>query len=148
MSPRYLVDTNVLVYAHGHGHPAKAARATQVLHALHLARSAALPAQALAELASVALKKFKPPMAPAELQKRIELYEQTFPILPLTAPVVLEAVRGVRDYQLSYFDAQLWAVAKLSQIPVILSEDFNTGSRIEGVTFLNPFAPSFDVKTL
>ena len=29
-----------------------------------------------------------------------------FPILPVTGPVVLEALRGVREHMLSYYDAQ------------------------------------------
>jgi len=58
----------------------------------------------------------------------------------ITPFVVLEAARGVRDYQFSYWDAQVWAVAKLNQIPVIYSEDFNVGAEIEGIRFLNPLA--------
>ena len=69
-------------------------------------------------------------------------------MLPLTAAVVLEAVRGVRAHGLSYYDAQVWAVAKLGQIPVVLSENFDAGSVLEGVSFLNPFDRAFDPATL
>lgn len=58
--------------------------------------------------------------------------------------IVLEAVRGVRDYQLSYYDAQIWACARLNQIPVIFSEDFNHGI-LEGINIINPFAQDFVV---
>jgi predicted nucleic acid-binding protein len=47
-------------------------------------------------------------------------------------------------YQLSYYDAQIWAVARLNRIPLVLSEDFSDGSVIEGVRFANPFADGFD----
>jgi hypothetical protein len=30
-----------------------------------------------------------------------------FPLLPLTGPVVLEALRGVREHMLSYYEAQI-----------------------------------------
>lgn len=40
-------------------------------------------------------------------------------------------------------DAQLWATAKLNQIPVIFSEDFNSGATLEGARFVNPFASTF-----
>lgn len=148
MSPRYLIDTNVLLYLHEEREPVKRARARDVLRRLRQAGTAALPAQALAEFANVALKKLSAILTPADIEARVSFYERTFPIIPLTTAIVLEAVRGVRLHQLAYYDAQLWAAAKLSQIPILLSEDFNAGSRIEGVTFLNPFAPSFDVKTL
>jgi len=37
------------------------------------------------------------------------------------------------------WDAQIWAAARLNQIPVVVSEDFNSGSMTEGVRFVNPF---------
>ena len=73
------------------------------------------------------------------MYRQIGLYERTFPVVPLTPAVVLEAVRGVRDHQFPYYDAQIWAAAKLNQVPVVLSEDFASGSTVEGVTFVNPF---------
>ncbi len=69
-----------------------------------------------------------------------------FPVYPLTSTIVLESLRGVRDYKLSYFDAQLWACAKLNQIPVIFSEDFQDGQTLEGVRFVNPFAETFELE--
>jgi len=42
-------------------------------------------------------------------------------------------------YQMPFWDAQIWATAKLNQIPKILSEDFQHGRAIEGVVFVNPF---------
>ena len=67
-----------------------------------------------------------------------------FPVHNLTPMIVLEALRGVRDHQISYYDAQIWASARLNQIPAIFSEDFNQGV-LEGVRFVNPFLPDFDV---
>ena len=48
----------------------------------------------------------------------------------------------MRDHALAYYDAQIWATARLSQIPVIFSEDFNSWSSLEGVRFVNPFDES------
>lgn len=48
----------------------------------------------------------------------------------------------MRDHALGCFDAQIWAVARLNQVPFGLSEDFAAGSIVEGVTFLNPFEES------
>jgi len=53
------------------------------------------------------------------------------------------AGRGVRDHKLSYYDAQVWATARLNQVPVVFSEDFRDGSILEGVRFVNPFSPKF-----
>jgi predicted nucleic acid-binding protein len=148
MSTRYLLDTNLLVYPHDRREKVKGERARDVLRRVGVEASAALPAQALSEFASVALRKLEPPMDPNEVYAQIERLERTFPVLPLTSAVVLEAVRGVREHRFSYYDAQVWAVAKLGQIAVVLSEDFDSGSVIEGIEFLDPFAADFDVATL
>lgn len=148
MTLRYVLDTNVLVYLHDASDAKRRKRATQVVNAVGKAATAALPVQALSELSSVALRRLQPPIDPHDLYQQIDALVRAFPILPLTSAVVLEAVRGVRDHQLSYYAAQIWAAAKLAQIPAVLSEDFASGARIEGVAFLNPFARDFDVASL
>ena len=64
----------------------------------------------------------------------------------MTPTIVLEAARGVIDHQLRFWDALIWATAKLNQIPVILSEDFRSGASLEGVRFVNPLSDDFDLE--
>ena len=45
-------------------------------------------------------------------------------MIDLSPMIVLEAVRWVRDHRMAYWDAQVWATARLNQIPTVLSEDF------------------------
>jgi len=71
-----------------------------------------------------------------------------FPLLPLTGSVVLEALRGVGEHTLSFYDAQIWAVARLGHMGVVLSEDFNPGAVLDGVSFTNPLDPDFDLAAL
>lgn len=54
----------------------------------------------------------------------------------------------MRDHAFSYHDAQIWAAARLAQIPVVLSEDFADGAVHDGVTFVNPLRPGFDLGLL
>jgi predicted nucleic acid-binding protein len=63
----------------------------------------------------------------------------------ITGPIVLEAVRGVRSYNMAYWDAQIWASARLHQVPLIFTDDFNNGAVIEGVRFVNPLEDGFDL---
>jgi predicted nucleic acid-binding protein len=148
MPYRYLLDTNLLVYPHDGGEPAKGARSADVLLRLGTAGTAALSAQALSEFSSVLLYKLSPPAAPEEIRAQVERLIASFPVLPLTPFVVLEAVRGVRDHGFSYYEAQIWAAARLAQIPYVLSEDFQEGSTHDGVTFVNPLAAGFDPASL
>lgn len=149
---RYLLDTNVLIYGFDGAEPEKQAKALDVVarvgRPVPSAPAAALPAQALAEFARVATARLKPPLPADEVYRQVELYERAFPVVALTPAVVLEAVRGLRDHGFSYYDAQIWAAARLNQIPVVLSEDFASGSTVEGVTFVDPFDPAFDANEL
>ena len=61
---------------------------------------------------------------------------------------VLEGCRGAGEHSLSIWDALIWATAKLNQVPLVLSEDFVDGGFLEGVRFLNPFTPAFDLALL
>jgi predicted nucleic acid-binding protein len=60
--------------------------------------------------------------------------------------IVCEAIRGVKEHHFSYWDAQIWASARLNQIGMILSEDYAHNSLVEGVRFINPLLPDFDLK--
>ena len=148
MSPRYLLDTNVLAYTLDLRQPDKRRRARETVRSVATSDSAALSAQTLSELSNVCLRKLEPALEPGEVWRQVERLYLAFAIIPLTAPVVMEALRGVAEHHFSYYDAQIWAAARLAQIPVILSEDFNPGATLEGVTFLNPLDPAFDLTIL
>lgn len=78
--------------------------------------------------------------------ERLKNFLQSWTVADMTGMVVLEAARGTRDHNMNYWDAQVWASAKLNQIPLVLSEDFIVGGRIEGVRFVNPFAEDFRIE--
>ena len=148
MTARYLVDTNVLVYALDRREPVRQERAREVLRRVGGAGSAALPAQVLSEFANACLRKLEPRPDPETVRREVERLLLAFPVLPLTGPVVLEALRGVRKHLLSYYDAQIWAVARLGQVGVVLSEDLNPGAVLDGVAFANPLDPTFELAAL
>jgi predicted nucleic acid-binding protein len=142
-----LIDTNVLVYAHDRGEFVKQQQAIQVLEALQLAGTGRLTAQVLAEFFRVVTKGADPLLTVEQARQQLGYIARTWPVLDVTALIVLEAARGVQEHQLSYYDAQVWATARLSQIPIIFSEDFDDGSVIEGVRSVNPFAAGFRLET-
>jgi predicted nucleic acid-binding protein len=144
MNPRYLVDSNILVYTLDVRDPDKRERAKEVIRRVALSGNAALPVQGLSELSNVCLRKLEPALDPRRVRQEVERLYTAFKVIPLTAPVVMEALRGVDEHQLSYYDAQIWGAARLAQIPVVLSEDFNPGATLDGVSFLNPFDTAFE----
>jgi len=143
-----LIDTNVLGYRLDGRQPAKRARAHEVLVELQPLGIASLTTQVLGEFFRVVTKRLQPPISPADAHLLLRQLIQSFNTWPVDRSVVLEAARGVRDHQISYWDAQLWATALRHGATVVLSEDFSDGQTIEGVTFKDPFASGFNLKRL
>ncbi len=104
-----------------------------------------LSVQCLAEFVNVVISKWRLSLDEAIFQ--VENWQHAFQTLNLTPQIVLEAARGVRDHGLSYYDAQIWATARLNQIPVVFSEDFQDGQTLEGVRFVNPFTAEFELES-
>jgi len=66
------------------------------------------------------------------------LLEQFTVIYP-TEQILRTALHGLETYQLSWFDAHLWAYAEVYGLSTLISEDFQHGRRYGTVTALNPF---------
>jgi predicted nucleic acid-binding protein len=139
MSGEFLIDTNILVYAYDRSEPAKQIQARNILDDLAKRSAGVLSTQILAEFYTTVTQKLAKPLTREEAYRELELFLRGWRTLDVSRYVVLEAAAGVARYQMSFWDAQIWATAKLNQIPMVLSDDFSNGSRIEGVQFLNPF---------
>jgi predicted nucleic acid-binding protein len=63
-----------------------------------------------------------------------------FDILYPDEALVRTALRGAAAYQLSWFDAHLWAYAERFGLTELLSEDFQHGRLYGTVEIVNPFA--------
>jgi predicted nucleic acid-binding protein len=138
-----LLDTNILVYMFDPRDVSRQEQAITVLLKLEEENTGCLSVQNLSEFVNVVITKGLLPFD--EMIHKLEGWSNIFMVYNLTPLVVLEAARGVRDYQLSYYDAQIWAVARLNQVPIIFSEDFQGGQTLEGVRFVNPFSDTFDI---
>jgi predicted nucleic acid-binding protein len=146
-SPLILVDTNVLVYAYDRSEPVKQAKAVTLLERLAANGSGILSAQVLAEFFVTVTRKLAAPLPVERALESLENYLASWTVFDTTSLVVLEAGRGVRDHRFSFYDAQIWAVARLNQVPFVFSEDFNP-ALIEGVQFVNPFSAEFVLEEL
>jgi predicted nucleic acid-binding protein len=139
-----LIDTNILVYAFDYRNPTRQNQAMNILITLGQISSGRLSVQCLSEFFNATYKKTKL-LTLTEAAEQTQKLAQGFITYPLTRTIVIEAIRGVKEYNISFWDAQLWAVAKLNQIPTIFSEDFSSGSTIENVRFQNPFIAEFSL---
>jgi len=136
---RILIDTNILVYAYDYSEPNKQDTALNALDNMVTAENSFLSSQVLSEFFVTVTRKIPSPLTLEQAEERINNFCQLWPVLQVNEIIVLEAVRGVRDHNFSYWDALIWGTARLNQIGMILSEDFTHGSFIEGIHFQNPF---------
>ncbi|GAB4504132.1 MAG: PIN domain nuclease [Anaerolineales bacterium] len=141
-----LIDTNILVYACDAAEAERQERAIWILQQVSLTRVGRLSAQVLAEFVNVTVKGKNPLLTHTEALLQATRLAQTYPVYDVTHSIVLEAARACRDFSLAYYDAQLWACAKLNDVPLIFSEDFSDGQILEGVRFVNPFAETFELE--
>lgn len=146
--PGFFLDTNVLLYSFDASDPLKRTRAREVLQNVRSRHSAAVSTQVLGEFFHVSRRKLVPPLSDAGAERAVRRFAQTWVVHPIQEQNVLEAVRGTRRHQLAYYDALIWATARLNGILTILTEDIQSAAAIEGVRFVNPFATAFDLATL
>jgi predicted nucleic acid-binding protein len=146
-SPRLvLVDSNVLVYAVDESEQTKGIRANGLLDALGDAAMGIITPQIVAEFYSVATRPRGGRSALLDARAAeawVNRWLSMLACVPLTEAIAREAVRGAREHQMSIFDAQIWASAKLSGADVVLTEDDQSAEFIEGVRFINPFEQEF-----
>jgi len=137
-----LVDTNILVYRFDPRFPDKQRIATVLLRDGIQYDTVRLPHQAIVEFVAAttrSLAQGQPLLTPAEARHEAEEFLIQFKVLYPTEEVVRTALRGAAAYQLSWFDAHLWAYAEYFGIPEILSEDFQHDRLYGSVRIRNPF---------
>lgn len=134
-----VLDTNVLVYRYDPRDQRKRQIARTVLNHLAATEEGLLPAQVLAEFSSVVLTRLPTRLSSTDAAEAVGRFRAAFDVIPLTAAVVLEAIRGTASHDMPYYDAQVWAAARLMQAEYLVSEDFAHGRTIDGVTIVNPF---------
>ena len=143
MTGKVFVDTNVLVYAYDRSERRKQLWAVEMLDELVAQRAGVMSAQVLGEFYNAVTRRIASPLTPEQAYERIKNLVMAWPVLEIAPLIVLEAARGAYQHQMRIWDAQIWATARLNQIPVILSEDFQDGAVIEGIRIVDPFRAGF-----
>ncbi len=138
-----LVDTNVLVCRFDPRFPERQRRATEVLRQGIRDDSIRLPHQAIIEFVAAVthpLREGPSLLSPAEARREAEELLNQFVVLFPTAGLLRMALRGAAAYQLSWFDAHLWAYAEYYGLAELWSEDFQHDRLYGTVRIVNPFA--------
>jgi predicted nucleic acid-binding protein len=137
-----LVDTDVLVHRFDPRDRRKQRVATDLLRAGIADGSVKLAHQALVEFVAATTR----PLAdggrlldPADARREAEELLSQFDVLYPDASVLRLALRGAAAYQLSWFDAHMWAYAEHFGLPDLLSEGFQHDRLYGSVRVRDPF---------
>lgn len=137
-----LVDTNVLVYRYDPRDPRKQRIASELLRNGIEQQSMRVAYQAVIEFYSAVTRPVRGGVAllgPADATRETEEMLAQFDILYPTEELLHAALRATAAYQLSWFDAQMWAYADTNGLTELLSEDFQEGRLYGRVRITNPF---------
>jgi predicted nucleic acid-binding protein len=143
MSAATLVDTNVLVYRFDARFPDKQQIATDALRAGLADGSMRVPHQAVIELVAALTRpqaKGEPILSQVQALREAEELLSEFDVLYPDEEVLRLALRGASAYQLSWYDAHMWAYAERYGLGELLSEDFQHDRLYGTVRVRNPFA--------
>src|SRR4029077_7677528 len=138
-----LVDTNILVYRFDARFPPKQRVAAEILRSRLINETVRIPDQALMEFVAVVTRVHRgtqPLLNHADARREAEELLTQFTVLYPNAAVFRTALRGAAAYQLSWFDAHLWAYAEHYGLDEIVSEDFEDGRFYGSVRARNPFS--------
>jgi predicted nucleic acid-binding protein len=138
-----LIDTNVLVYRFDSRFPAKQRLATELLRAGIADGTAYLAHQAIVEFLPAVTRPLvggEALLSGVDARREAEELLTQFDILFPDEELVRIALRGGAAYQLSWFDAHMWAYAERFGVDELVSEDFQHGRLYGTVQVVNPFA--------
>lgn len=132
-------DTNVLMYAHDLDSPPKRAVALRLIRQGY-ARRSILPSQALAEFIHAAPRKLG--MSRERVLINAGRFARYLTVATYGPADLADAIAAHRDHGLQIYDAIIWATARQAGCTHLLTEDFQDGRSLGGVTFVNPFDPA------
>jgi predicted nucleic acid-binding protein len=128
MTEPLFVDTNVWVYAVDAADPAKRERALEVI-APTRGRELVLSTQV-----RLAVR------VPASDAEAMVAHLSALPVVAVDASLVIAAMAGSREWQVSIWDALILRAAEVAGCRRLLSEDLADGATYGSVTVENPFA--------
>jgi len=142
---RISLDTNILIYSLDKDCGLKREIAGKIVdQAIYY--DCVLTLQSLSEFYSATT--FKSKMSKTDAEAQIADWMELFPVVRAGSATLLKAVKAVRIHTLSFWDAMIWATVKEAGCKQLISEDFQNGIELEGVTFINPFELDDPVRTL
>lgn len=133
---RVALDTNILAYAEGVGTAAYRQATMDLIERLPQ-ENFLLPVQALGELYRVLTGKAR--RRPDEARATVLQWADSFQTADSTWASFQSAFDLTIDHDIGIWDALILSVAAENRCRILLSEDFQHGFTVRGVTVINPY---------
>jgi len=137
MTEPTFVDTNVWVYAVDGADPAKRDRALEVT-APAPGRDLVVSTQVLTEFYAVVTRELAIPVSVEDAEAMVRQLA-VLPLVTIDASIVVSAIAGSREWQISVWDARIVRAAEVAGCRRVLSEDLADGATYGSVVVENPF---------
>jgi predicted nucleic acid-binding protein len=137
---RDFIDSNVLLYLFSQEDPARRAMANRVFNEAIQGGQASISFQVVQEVLNGIIRRASPVATPEDV--RLQLHETLAPLWRINPSRVLyeRAIAVHFRYRYAFYDSLIIAAALEAGCTRLLSEDLQSGQRIEGLTIVNPFA--------
>lgn len=133
---RDFLDTNILVYADDLDAGERRDVARRIVRQAIETRGAVLSTQVLQEYFVVATRKLGVNVVAA--RRKVELLS-TLETVRIETAMILEAIDLTRLHSISFWDALIVRAAATAGCRQLITEDLQHGSKVGGVTIVNPF---------
>ena len=130
-------DTNVFGYAIDATAGRRHAAALDLVERALGSAEVVLILQTLGEFYAMATRKME--TSPNDARSFLAGLRAALPVCPAADADLDRAMEVTQRHGLSFWDAMLWATADRVGVRYLLSEDFQDGRVLGGVTFVNPF---------
>ena len=130
-------DTNVFGYAIDETAGSRHVTALEIVERALRSQAAVLILQTLAEFYTIATRKLE--TSPEEARLFLAGLRTTLPVYAAAEIDLDKAIDGALRQGLSFWDALLWATADRIGVRYLITEDFQDGRVLGGVTFVDPF---------
>ncbi|MBU0701103.1 PIN domain-containing protein [bacterium] len=139
MNDRWFIDTNILLYAYDREAGRKHQIAKELITQCWERAIGVISVQVLCEFFVQGTRTKNKIIEPIEAKSIVYNLATNWCVICPDATLIIEAIRGQSEHQLSFWDALIWATAKKAGTQYLYTEDFQHRQIVEGVQFINPF---------
>jgi predicted nucleic acid-binding protein len=139
MRDKYLIDTNIFVYAFDKTDTVKQQTANALIKKAISEHSGCISFQVIQEFMNVSTRKFEIPLSTADCQKYLNIVLSPLCEVFSSLELYHRSLDILERWRFSFYDALIIAAALQAKCSILYTEDLQHHQKIELMTIRNPF---------